>query len=80
MDYRELENRMERNRELVKQRAYDRIIAEAKKAQQADQPPRATLIASLRAFASSLKQSMTESRPHEQMPPMHTKKMHPGKG
>ncbi len=32
MDYRELENRMERNRELIKQRAYDRLIEEAKKA------------------------------------------------
>ena len=80
MDYRELENRLERNRELIKQRAYDRIIEEAKKAQRADQPPRASLIASLRTFASSLKQSMVEGESREQMPPMHTKKMHPGKG
>lgn len=86
MDYRELENRMERNRELVKERAYDRLIQdamEAKKAQQASQPQRASLIASLRAFAQSLRQSKVESQPREQITPvvnMHsTKKLHPGK-
>jgi hypothetical protein len=85
MDYREIENRMERNRELIKQRAYDRVIAEAKKAQQADQPPRASLIASLRAFAQSLRNStVDDSSSREPMTPMldihSTKKMHPGKG
>ena len=84
MDYREIENRMERNRELVKQRAYDRIVAEAKKAQQADQPPRATLMASLRAFAQSLRNSAVDSPSREPINPMldihSTKKMHPGKG
>jgi len=34
MDYRELENRMERNRDMIKEREYDRLIMEAKKAQQ----------------------------------------------
>ncbi len=38
MDYRELENRLERNRTLIKERAYDRIIEEAKKAN----PPKRT--------------------------------------
>jgi hypothetical protein len=53
MDYRELENRMERNRELIKQRAYDRLIEEAKKA---NTPQRANWLAGLRAFLTALMQ------------------------
>jgi len=84
MDYRELENRMERNRDMIKEREYDRLIMEAKKAQQANKPSRASLVASLRAFAQSLRQSKVESQSREQITPvvnMHsTKKLHPGKG
>lgn len=66
MDYRELENRMEHNRELIKQRAYDRLIEEAKKA---NAPKRMNWLVRLRAFLTSIMkrnakpQSTVESKP-----------------
>ena len=72
MDYRELENRMERNRDMIKERAYDRIIEEAKKANQS-QVQRTSLLARLRSFFTSIKlrkvemQSPVELKPQRRL-------------
>ena len=66
MDYRELENRMERNRELIKSRAYDRLIEEAKKAN----PPRRTnWFGGLRAFLTSIMQRKAKPQPTVELKP-----------
>lgn len=64
MDYRELENRMERNRELIKQRAYDRLIEEAKKA---DAPKRTNWLALGRSFLAMLMRRKPKSEPQPQV-------------
>ena len=69
MDYRELENRMERNRDMIKDRAYERLIKEAKKAQKANRPPRTSWFASLRALVSSLKGPKVEPQPRLELKP-----------
>ncbi len=69
MDYRELENRMERNRDMIKDRAYDRLIQEAKKAEKANRPPRASWFASLRALFSPLKRPKVEPLPRVELKP-----------
>ena len=53
MDYRELENRIQRNRDLIKERQYERVIEEAMKA---NQPQRVNLLAGLWAFVTSIMQ------------------------
>ena len=53
MDYRELENRMERNRDMIRERAHDKLVEELQKAKRAE---RTTWFASLRmAIASRFK-------------------------
>lgn len=68
MDYRELENRMERNRELIKERAYDRVIEEAMKA---NAPQRTNWLGLGRSFLSMLmrRKPKTEPQPQVQIKP-----------
>ncbi len=66
MDYRELENRMEYNRALIKQRAYDRLIEEAKKA---NPPKRMYLFAGLRGFLTSIMQRKAKPQPKVDLKP-----------
>ena len=66
MDYRELENRMARNQALIKERAYDRLIEEAKKA---NKPQRVSWFVSLRLFMVSLKRQKVEPLPQVQLEP-----------
>jgi len=54
MDYRELENRLERNQSLIKERAYDRLIQEAK---QANKPQRVSWFVSIRLFMASFRRA-----------------------
>ncbi len=66
MDYRELENRMERNRALIKERAYDRIIEEAKKA---NAPKRTRWLVLGRSFLASLIRRKPQPQPQVQIKP-----------
>ena len=66
MDYRELENRMERNRAMLKERAYDRIIEEAKKA---NPPQGVNWFAGLRALLTSIVQRKAKSQPNVELKP-----------
>lgn len=76
MDYRELENRMERNRDMIKERAYNRLVKEAKKAAKANRPQRPSLFAVLRAMVLSLKRRKVEPQPQVQLKPQQHLKQH----
>jgi hypothetical protein len=69
MDYRELENRMERNRDMIRERAYDRLIEAAKEAEKANKPPRKSWFATLRLMFASLRRHRDEwqSQPQVQL-------------
>ena len=69
MDYRELENRMERNRDMIKERAYDRLVEEAKQADKANRPQRLSWFATLRTMVLSLKRRKVEPQPKVQLKP-----------
>jgi len=75
MDYRELENRMERNRDMIKERAYERLIEEAKKANH-PQGQRTSLLARLWLFFKSIKPAKVEVKPQVELKPRHQLK-HP---
>jgi hypothetical protein len=75
MDYRELENRMARNQDMIKERAYDRLIEEAKKAN-VPQTKRMSLLARLRSFFTSVKPAQVEPEPQIQIKPRHQLKPH----
>lgn len=64
MDYRELENRMQRNRDLIKERAYGRLVKEAKEANRSQRP---SWFASLRTFLQSFKRRKIEPQPQPQV-------------
>lgn len=76
MDYRELENRMERNRDMIKERAYNRLVKEAKKAAKANRPQRPSWFAALRSMLSSLKRHKVEPQPQVQLKPQQHLKQH----
>jgi len=76
MDYRELENRMEHNRDMIKERAYSRLVKEAKKAAKANRPQRRSLFAILRSMVLSLKRRKTEPQPKVQLKPQQQLKQH----
>ena len=67
MDYRELENRMEHNRDMIKERAYERLIEAAKEAERANRPPRKSLFAVLKSMFAAWRQPKTE--PQQQAQP-----------
>jgi hypothetical protein len=75
MDYRELENRMQRNRDLIKERAYGRLVKEAKKANKPQRPSRFVF---LRAFLLSLRPRKVEPepQPHVELKPQRQLKQH----
>ncbi len=60
MDYRELANRMERNRDLIKERAHDRLVEEIIKA---NKPPHTSWFTSLRIMLLSLGRRKAEPQP-----------------
>jgi hypothetical protein len=66
MDYRELENRFEHNREMIKERAYDRLIEEAKKANQ-PQVQRTSLLERLRSLFTSIKFRKVKPQPQVEL-------------
>ena len=76
MDYRELENRMERNRDMIKERAYNRLVKEAKKAAKANRPQRPSLFATLRTMVLSLKRHKVEPQAQVQLKPQQHLKQH----
>jgi hypothetical protein len=67
MDYRELENRMERNRDMIKERAYERLVQEAKKAKKINKPQRKSWLSSLGAMLLSLRRAKVEPEPQPQV-------------
>jgi len=60
MDYREVANRLERNQDMIKERAYDRLIEAAKQAERANRPPRRSWFATLRLMLASLSRHKDE--------------------
>jgi hypothetical protein len=76
MDYRELENRMERNRDMIKERAYNRLVKEAKKAAKANRPQRPSLFATLRMMVLSLKRHKVEPQAQVHLKPQQQLKPH----
>lgn len=70
MDYRELENRMAHNQDMIKERAYDRLVEEAKKANKS-QVHRVSVFARLRTFFTSIKPAQVEPQPQVQLKPRH---------
>ena len=60
MDYRELENRMQRNQDMIKARAYQRLVKEAKKA---NKQQRTSWFASLRSLLRSFMRRKVELPP-----------------
>ena len=71
MDYRELENRMERNRDMIKERAYERLVEEAKKAEKINKPQRPSWFASLHSMLLALRGGKKEEQPHIPLKPRH---------
>jgi hypothetical protein len=63
VDYRELENRMQRNQDLIKERAYLRLVKEAKKANKANKQQGKSWFASLRSLLVSLTRRKVEPQP-----------------
>ncbi|MEP6984244.1 MAG: hypothetical protein ABI970_01500 [Chloroflexota bacterium] len=76
MDYRELENRMEHNRALIKERAYGRLVKEAKQAAKANRPQRPSWFAVLRSMLLSLRRRKVEPQPKVQLKPQQQLKQH----
>lgn len=60
MDYRDIENRMARNREMIKEREYERMT---KAILEADQPQRQPLWTRLRLWMNSLTWRKAEPQP-----------------
>ena len=67
MDYRELENRMERNRDMIRERAYERLIEAAKEAQKANRPPRKSWFAALKSMFAAWRQPKAEPQSQTQI-------------
>ena len=76
MDYRELENRLARNRDLIKERAYNRLVKEAKQAAKANRPQRRSWFATLRVMLLALKRGKIEPQPKVQLKPQQQLKLH----
>lgn len=66
MDYRDIENRMARNREMIKQRAYERKV---KAILEANQPRRPSIWARLGLWLSSMRGRKTAPQPCVPMTP-----------
>ena len=66
---RELENRMERNRDMIRERAYDRLIEAAKEAEKVNRPPRKSLFAGLKSMFAALRQPKAEPQQQAQAQP-----------
>lgn len=60
MDYREIENRLARNREMIKERENERI---AQAILAADKPPRSSLYARLWAWLGEFRQRPAQPQP-----------------
>ena len=68
MDYREVENRMARHRDLIKERANDRLVVEAKKA---NKPEYISWFGSLRSLLLSLRRRRVKPQLGVQPQPLH---------
>lgn len=66
MDYRELENRMARNQQMIKDRAYERVIEEAMKANQS-QMSHVSLSSWLRSLFAAFKGRKVEPQPQVEL-------------